>query len=246
NPIDKPRLRSVSILPALPVSNVLIRRSMRFNAPQVLMPDALLNTEARLDNLGVYPQQRMQLTPDSGGDYDAVLHLRERNGWGDSWLEGGISLFSGLPYATIFPEFYNLDHQAVNVTSLFRWDSEKRRAYVAVSIPVLHKQAIRARFYFDGRNENWNLANTFFAAGPVLSDLNIRRLAGGLELCWVMNGRWKWSTGVEFANREFRGLSGQLSEAEKAFFTNGTSFSYWLRGDRTLLRLPEHRFTVDS
>jgi hypothetical protein len=34
--------------------------------------------------------------------------------------------------------------------------------------------------------------------------------------------------------------------AEKAFFADATSFAYWLRADRSLLRLPEHRFTVDS
>ena len=246
NPIEKPRLRSVSILPAPQLRDVLLRRAVRFHAPQVLTADALLDTEARLDNLGVYAGLRAQLTPDAGGNYDAVLHLRERNGWGDSWVEGAVSLLSGLPYATIYPEFYDIDHQAMNVTSLLRWDSEKRRAYVAVATPLAHEPAIRGRIYFDGRNENWNLTHTFFAAGPVLSDLNIRRLAGGAELRWVRTGRWNCSTGLEFANREFRGLTVQLPVAAKAFFTNGTSFSYWLRADRVLLRLPERRFIVDS
>lgn len=246
NPIDKPRLRNVSILPPPQVSDVLIRRAMRFNAPQVLTPDALLDTEARLYNLGIYSAQRMQLTADAGGNYDVVLHVRERNGWGDSWLQGAISLLSGLPYATVYAEFYDIDHQAVNVTSLLRWDSEKRRAYVVVSAPLFRDPSNRVRIYFDGRNENWNLTNTFFAAGPVISDLNIRRFAGGVELRRVMNGRWSWSTGLEFANREFRGLSARLPSAAKEFFTDGISFSFWLRADRALLRFPEHRFMVDS
>jgi tetratricopeptide (TPR) repeat protein len=246
NPIDKPRLRSVSILPAPQLSDVLLHRAVRFNAPQVLTPDALLDTETRLDNLGVYSGQRMQLTPEPGGNYDAVLHLQQRNAWKDSWLQNTFSLLSGVPYATLYPAIYNIHDQAVNVTSLLRWDSEKRRAYVAVSTPLFHDPALRLRIYFDGRNENWNLTNTFFASGPVISDLNIRRLAGGLELRQVMNGRWNWSTGVEFANREFRGLTAPLPLTAKTFFTSGNSFSYWLRTDRTLLRLPEHRLTLDS
>jgi hypothetical protein len=62
----------------------------------------------------------------------------------------------------------------------------------------------------------------------------------------VVNGRWSWSTGVEFANRTFRNLEGHSSGAEQKFFTDGISFAYWLGANRALLRLPERRFTVDS
>jgi hypothetical protein len=146
----------------------------------------------------------------------------------------------------VYPEFYDLGHQAVNVTSLLRWDSEKRRAYAALSAPLLHDPALRLRVYFDGRNENWNLSETFFGSGAILSDLNVRRTAGGAELRSVVNGRWSWSTGVEFANRTFRNLEGHTSGAEQKFFTDGISFAYWLGANRALLRLPERRFTVDS
>jgi tetratricopeptide (TPR) repeat protein len=246
NPIDKPRLRNVSLLPPPQVKDILIQRAVRFNAPQILSREALLDTEARLDSLGIYARQRIELTPASAGSYDATLHLPERNGWGDSRLEGAVALLSGLPYATLYPAFYDLGHQAVNVTSLLRWDSEKRRAYIALSTPLLRDPALRLRVYFDGRNENWNLSNTFFGSGAPLGDLNVRRIAGGAELRSVVNGRWSWSTGVEFANRTFRNLEGHSSTAEQKFFTDGTSFAYWLGADRTILRLPESRFTVDS
>jgi hypothetical protein len=246
NPIDKPRLGGVSVLPAPRVNEVLLHRAVGFNAPQVLTRDALLGAEARLDNLGIYPHQRIELAPAGSGNYDATLHLPERNGWGDSRLEGALSLLSGLPYATVYPEFYDLGHQAVNVTSLLRWDSEKRRADVSFSTPLAHDPALRVRIYFDGRNENWNLTNTFFGVGSLLSDLNIRRVAAGAELRAVVNDRWSWSTGLEVANRTFRNLAGHTFGADKAFFTEGTSFAYWLGADRRVFRLPERRFTVDS
>lgn len=246
NPIDKPRLGHVSVQPPPRVNETLLNRAIDFNPPQVLTREAWLTTQQRLDNLGIYPQQRSELIPESGGNYDAALHLMERNGWGDSRLEGAISLLRGVPYATVYPEFYNLGHRAVNVTSLLRWDSEKRRAYAALSTPLWSDPSLRWQLYFDARNENWNLTNTFFGAGTALSDLNLRRVAGGAEFRSVVNGMWTWSTGIEIASRAFRNLDGHTTEPEGTFFTDTTSFAYWLRADRSLLRIPESRFTLEG
>ncbi len=105
NPEGKPRLRSVAFMPSLRLKESLRNRALAFNAPQVLTGDALLATQSRLDNLGVFSNRRIELTPADSADYDLTLHLAERNGWGDSKLEGIVSLLSGLPYATVYPEF---------------------------------------------------------------------------------------------------------------------------------------------
>src|SRR5712664_3296351 len=103
NLVDKPRLRSVAFKPALKLKESLRDRAVAFNAPQILTDDALLTTQARLDNLGIFSSRRVELSPADSGNYDATLHLAERNGWGDSKIEGIVSLLSGLPYATIYP-----------------------------------------------------------------------------------------------------------------------------------------------
>src|SRR5229473_185955 len=54
NPEDKPRLRSVGIAPSLRLKESFRNRALAFNAPQVLTSDALLATQARLDNLDVF------------------------------------------------------------------------------------------------------------------------------------------------------------------------------------------------
>jgi hypothetical protein len=172
--------------------------------------------------------------------------LDERNGWGDSKLEGIVSLLAGLPYETVYPEVYNLGGQAVNFTSLARWDSEKRRFSGELSAPLFREPALRIKAYFDARNENWNLSQTFFAAGAPLTDLNMRLVTGGVELRSVVNGRWSWNTGLEFTHRSFRNLDGHISASEQPFFADSNSFSYWLGSERLLLRVPEHRFTLDS
>jgi len=246
NPLDKPGLRSVVFAPTLRLKDSLRNHALAFNAPQVLTGDALLATQARLDNLGVFSSLRIELAPVDSGNYDLKLHLAERNGWGDSKLEGIISLLSGLPYATVYPEFYNLGRDAVNLTSLARWDSEKRRISLSFSLPLYGDPGLRLRLYANARNENWNLAQTFLGSGTPLTDLNMRRVAAGAEVQSIVNGRWSWSAGAEIANRNFRNLSGLTSPSERPFFTDAISVAARLGVQGSLWRLPERRFTLDS
>jgi len=247
NLADRPRLRSVAFVPGLRLSEPLRNRAFAFNAPQLLTRDALLTTESRMDNLGIFSKPRFELTPADSGNYDLRLHVTERNLWGNSKAEGILSLLSGLPYATVYPELYNLGRGAVNLTALVRWDAEKRRVFADLSFPLYGDPSLRLRLYADARNENWNLSETF--SGPTttpLTDLNMRQVAAGAEFRDVRNGRWSWTAGAEAANRNFRNLNGALSPAERAFFTGGNSLAGWVGAERTLLRVPERRFTLDS
>jgi len=246
NSVGKPRLQHVAADPTPKLQPRLFSSAVTFNAPQILTPDALAATQARFDNLGVFPGYRIELAPAPSGDYDATLHLMERNGWGDSKPEGIASFLSGLPYDTVYPEFYNLRHDAVNFTSLSRWDSQKRRYSGALSSPLFDDPALRIRFYFDARNENWNLSETFVGAGAPLTDLNVRKFAGGAAVRRIVNGNWSWGGGVEFAHRDFRNLEGHTAPAEASFFTNSKSLAAWFGADRTLFRIPERRFHLDS
>jgi hypothetical protein len=246
NPEDKPRLRSVSLTPPPFLKESLCERAIAFNPPQVLTADALLTTESRLDNLDIFTSKRIELAPADSGNYDATLRFAERNGFGDSKLEGIVSFLSGVPYSTVYPEFYNLAHDAVNLTSLARWDPEKRRISMTASLPLYGNPSLRLRLYADGRNENWNLTQTLFNINPPPSNLNMRRAAAGAEIHSVVSGRWSWTAGAEFANRNFRNLTGQISPAERPFFTASTSLAAWLGVERTLWRIPERRFTLNS
>ena len=246
NRVDKPRLRSAAFAPPLQLNEALRNRALAFNAPQILTSDALLATESRLDNLGIFSSRRMELAPGDSGSYDLTLHLAERNLWGDSKAEGIVSLLSGVPYSTVYPELFNLDGDAVNVTSLARWDAQKRRLFAEVSLPVYGDPSLRVRFYADARNENWNLSQTFSGAATPLTDLNLRLVAVGAEFRSVVNGWWSWSAGAEAANRNFRNIAGVPISAQRPFFIGGNSLAGWLSAQRTLLRFPERRFTLDS
>src|SRR5207245_10916961 len=61
-----------------------------------------------------------------------------------------------------------------------------------------------------------------------------------------VNGRWNWSAGADIANRNSRNVSAVASPAERTFFTGSTSLAGRLRFERTLARVAERRFTLDS
>ncbi len=246
SPAGKPRLNSVAVSPPPRLKETLREGALAFNAPQVLTPGALATTEARLDNLGIFTNRRVELTQTASGTYDLTLHLAERDGWGESKMSGLLALFRGLPYATVYPEFFNLGHAAVNFTSLVRWDAQKRRIFGEFSTPLFHDPGLGFRLYLDARNENWNLSRELFVSGAPLTNLNLRQVAGGAELHGVVNGNWSWSTGLEVSNRSFRNLPNQVSAGERPLFTNTSGFASWLRGERILFRVPERRFTLNS
>ena len=244
NPIGKPQLARVSLTPGPQLVPALVNRIVQFNAPQVLTTDALLGTNTRLDNLEIFSRPRLELAPTSTGNYEATIHAAERTGWIESPIENAVSLLSGLPYATVYPEFYNLGHRAINFTSLVRWDSEKRRVYASLTSPIADNPALRLRIFVDARNENWNLSKTYFGEA-LLTDLNVRRATGGIELKEVENGFWSWSAGLAFTNRSFRNLPNNPGVNSEPFFANGNSLSVWLGAERSVVRVPEHRFNID-
>jgi len=246
NPIGKPRLRAVVFRPEPKLDAALLQQAVPFNAPQVLTGDALRESDARLNLLGIFPAQRVELVPAGRDTFDAALHLAERNGFGDSWLAGLLSTLSGAGYDTIYPEFYNVRGEALNFASMARWDAQKRRFGGEVSAPLWHDPTKRARIFFDARNENWNLARTFFEPGSPVTDLNLRRFAGGLGFESLVNANWSWNAGIEAASREFRNLPAAVTSAAQRFFASTPSLAVSLGIKRSLLRIPEFRFTLDG
>jgi len=126
-----------------------------------LTRDSLLTTSAHLDNLGVFPQSRVELAPAGETDYAAIVHLSERKGWGNSTWGGVVSLLSGVPYQTIYPEWYNIADRAINFSSLVRWDAQKRRVFASLSSPIERRADRVVSVFVDARDENWNLSQTF-------------------------------------------------------------------------------------
>jgi hypothetical protein len=245
NRLEKPRLATVSVIPAAMTDKTLLDRAVTFAPPAVLDRDSLLKTDARLDNLDVFPRRRTELAPASDDTYNASLKLTERTSWGATPLDGALSLLHGLPYDTVYPSWYGIHNEAINFDSLVRWDDQKRRIAASLEFPLFRDPSRRFQLFFDTRNENWNLSSSFFPAAPI-TDLNLRRFAGGVEFHQVESGWWDWTAGVEAVSREFRNLPSALPSSATPFFAAGTSLDANLRLHRWLLRVPERRFTLDG
>ena len=250
NPVNKPRLAEVAVIPAPKTRKLLLDRAVLFSAPAVLSADSLLQTDALLENLGTFPNWRVELSPaassSNGNDYKASLLLTERNGWGSSLPDGAISLLRGLPYDTVYPSYYNVRGDAINFDSLARWDSQKRRASASAEFPLFQHPAKRLRILVDARNENWNLSQTFFGSAVPITNLNLKRFAGGAELHLVGTARWDLTAGLDAISREFRNVPARLPTAAAPFFTDSRTLDTWLGAHRSLLRVPERRFTLDG
>jgi hypothetical protein len=246
NRLEKPRLTAVEVAPPARTENILLDRAVLFAPPQTLQRDTLLKTDALLENLGVFPRWRTELTPNGDDGYKATLKLTERSSWGANAIDGAISLLRGLPYETVYPSWTGIGGVAVNFDSLVRWDSEKRRIAANLEFPLFQQPARRVRVFFDQRNENWNLSNSLFGGTTAVSDLNLRRFSGGAELYAVESGWWDWTAGVQAVSREFRNVPSGLQSSATPFFTGGRSLDAYLGVHRWLLRIPERRFAVEG
>lgn len=247
NRSGKPQLSDLAIHGAAHLDPVLLDRAFNFSLGSQWTWDQFLTTRARLDALGAFSNMRFGLAEQPDGTFQLAFDATEREPWSASKWQWLASLFRGLPYQTVSPEFYNLNGTALNWRSYYRWDDQKRRLYSEVSAPLWKNPEWQYRFYFDARNENWNLAGTLLpAAPPAPAWLNLETVVAGAELREIPSGRWSWSEAFEYSDRRLRNLQGLPPQTAAAFLTGGSSIAGRFRMDRSLVRFPERRFTLDS
>jgi tetratricopeptide (TPR) repeat protein len=245
NRTGKPKLEDLTFEPAPKLRPLVLDRSFAFARGAEWQREQFLTTQARLSALDLYPGMFFELKAHDEGSFDLGFHAAERNGWGSSKWEGAVSLLRDLPFQAVDPEFYNLGRAGVNWISTYRWDDEKRRVFTEVSAPVFQNPATRFRVYFDGRNENWNITNTFLPGSPALTRLNLEKAEAGAEMRFIESGRWEWSAGAEYSYRDFRNEFGIPSSAA-SFFTGGSALALKSGVQRWLILFPERRFTLNS
>ncbi|HEV2488328.1 MAG TPA: tetratricopeptide repeat protein [Candidatus Acidoferrales bacterium] len=243
NRVGKPRLASLTYAPQPSLDPLILDRAFRFSRGGVWGRDQYLTTKTRLDALDVFPRTRFDLAGQPDGSFDLTFRAAERNGWGSNKWQGSFSLLRGLPFETVYPQFYNLGHSGFNWLSLLRWDDQKRRLASELDAPLFENPAVRVRLYFDARDENWNVSSTIVPSAPSPARLNLEKAVAGAEIRFIESGRWQWSGGVEYSDREFRSLSG-IPAPTASFFTSGSALELRSGVQRFLIRFPERRFTL--
>ena len=245
NRAGKPILSRLTMDPTPAIHPLILDRAFTFSPGEIWTRESFLATQARLQALDLYPGMYFALQPHDDNSFDLAVHASERQTLPTNRWEVLLSFFRELPYQAIHPEFYDLDHAGLTWTSTYRWDDQKRLVSSELTAPLFANPAIRYRLYFDGRNENWNLTNSFLPSSPAFSRLNLQKAAAGAELRFLQGGFWQWTAGVEYSYRDFRNLYGLAPQAAP-FFSSGSSIALRSSLQRWLIRFPERRFTLQA
>lgn len=241
NRAGKPKLASVDVAPGLQVDPVLLDRAFAFAPGETLLLPGLLTTRERLAALGIFPNFDLRLQPRQDGAFDAAFAASERDGFGAGKLAAALSILRGVGYQTVYPEYFNAARSAINVTSLVRWDDQKRRVEAGLSGPLGGNPKYRYRLGADLRNENWELRPSFAGPAPVLGALNLRRSAVSGEVTSFESGAWNWSLGGELSQRDFRNVF-EGPGLPRNTLLQGYQLKETAAVNRALWHVPERRF----
>jgi tetratricopeptide (TPR) repeat protein len=245
NRVGKPRLAAVRNDPPPLLHPALLDHAFAVAPASTLRLPDLLTTDARIRGLGIFPSYQFDLEARGNDKFDLVFRNRERNGWGQTKWEKLFLLFHGLPFLTITPQFYNLRQRAINLTSMYRWDAEKRRVLIDFSAPLKANPKFRYGLTGDLRSENWNIRDSFQGPSPLLGSFNMRREAVGASFASFESGRWRWSAGAEVSHRDFRSIVPGPA-VTPSLRAKGYQLKQIAQVDAELWRVPERRLTLEG
>ena len=245
NRVGKPLVAEVPSEPGLKVRPALLDHAFAFSLASTLTLDELLASNVRLRGLEIFSAYKVNLEARPDGRFDAGFRAQELNGFGNSKLQALVRIFSGALFEEITPEYYNLRGSGTNIISLFRLDTDKRRAVVAMNGPLAGNPKWRYRVGADFRNENWMVQTSFTGPSTFLGATNLRRESVSAEISRFVGARWTWTMGVELSRRDFRNaipgvaltpdlLAKGYQMKQKAQFT----YELW--------RSPEKRLVISS
>ncbi|HVU47589.1 MAG TPA: hypothetical protein VHD85_15770 [Terracidiphilus sp.] len=245
NRVQKPYIATLAFDPQLRIRRLLLDRAFVFSPAAILHRDDFAATQARLNGLGIFPTYHINLSARPDGSFNAEFHALERNGFGSSRLQALVSTFGGVFYETVYPSYFNLGRSAINIESLFRWDSQKLRARVAISGPLRNLPQHRWSLATDERDENWTIRRSFTGTSPSLGSLEMEREAASGSITSFHSADLTWSLGAELSHRSYRNVN-----YGSALTPNLATSSFQLKQTAsmqdTLLDLPEHRFSLTA
>src|SRR5260221_8110852 len=114
NRTGQPKLNDLTFAPQPRLNPLVLDRAVRFSPGSEWRREHFLSSRARLDALGLYSGLFFELKARPDETFDLTIHAPEKNGWGSTKLQRSLSLLRGLPYLTVYPEFYNIGKHGLN------------------------------------------------------------------------------------------------------------------------------------
>jgi len=240
NRVNKPFIQELRFDPEPRLPTLLKERAFAISGGQVFTGDRLDTTEANLDRLGIFASTKFDLTLRPDQRFDLTFRSAESGQSAGGWLGRVLPFARGLPYQALHFDRYNIGQQALNFTSLGRWDPNKRRAFLSLSGPLQLNPRLKFRTAIDARDETWDLSTTYYGQNNTLEALVLRKVEAGGELEYGLNGRLAWTSGLWVTRRGFQNEGQEQTFASSWSFLLDNSLSY------QLLAVPERRFRVDA
>jgi hypothetical protein len=245
NRAGKPHIEDVREDPTPRISPALLDHAFAFSPAATLTLPEILDSDARIRALGVFPQFHFNLNARTNGNFNFVFRARELSGFGGTRLESLVLFFQGLPFQEVNPQYYDIHGEAINFTSIVRWDAQKRRIFAQFSGPFERSARYRWQLTADLRGENWAVRNGFTGPAPVLASFNLRDEMFDFDLASHASDRLAWSAGAELSHRNFRSVaSGSVLTPQ--MLAAGYQLKQKAQITSTLWRVPERRFIVTA
>jgi len=244
NRVNKPQIALVRAEPVPRLDPGLLDQAFAFAPASLLRWPGLLTSEARIQGLGVFPAYRFDLQARPDGKFDVIFRDHEHTGWRQNRWESLGLMLRGLPAQTAYLEFFNIGNRAVNFTSRYRWDAQKRRVAANLTRPVDGARR-NLGLSLDLRDENWDIRDSFTGPAPLLGALTLRREAVGANLASFIHGRWTWSAGAELSHRDFRSVV-MGTALTPDLLTKGYQVKQTAEINADLWRIPEKRLTIQG
>lgn len=245
NRIQKPYIDSLRLDPQTKVQRLLLERAFVFSPQAMMRRRDLRSSEARIEGLGIFPAYSIKLNALANGRFDVDFQVIERDKFGSNRLQAIVAIFSGLPYQTIYPNYFNIGGSATNFDSLLRWDAQKRRVWLSLSGPVRYLPQWRWQVAADGRDENWVIRNSFTGSAPALGSFKLKREVASATVTSIYSGRFAWTSGAEFSHRTYSDVV-EGSALTPILTSPGYELKYLASVNSELLDVPEHRLTVNA
>jgi tetratricopeptide (TPR) repeat protein len=245
NRIGKPQIGEVTSDPIPRLNPVLLDRAFVFSPASTLTLSDLRTTEARVRELGVFSTDRFELEAQPDDGFNVAFRATERNGCGANRWQCLSVLFAQTPAQTVNFNYFNIARHALNFTSSFRWDGEKRRVVSRLEFPLANNPKWELQASVDLRNENWALRNSFNGPAPLLGALNLKREVAAARFTDVMSGNWQWFATTELSNRDYHNvLPGSVLPPQ--LLTSGFQLKQSFGMEGTLFLWPERRLNIDG
>lgn len=240
NRVGKPRIRRVMLDTNAAVTPGLLHRAVSISELSVLSENDLRNARQNLDRLDAFGAYRVDLLARDHQQFDVEVKTMDRSTPGVGWLNHLARAGSGLPYQTLFFDLDNIGRSATNLTSIVRWDPDKRLIAGSISGPLIGRPKWRYLVAVDFRQELWDLTSARLFPGRS-DNLPLRRTAISAGVETGLTSRLTWTNAATFSVREF----GNIVAAPDALFADGPGLKQSTSLRYRLIDNPERRLTLD-